>query len=146
MSFNSFAPVLSAQVSREPTGRPRAILGLYSTMPRALTARVFGAGMFTLLLLSYLLRRTKLPCLAACIPLWSLGRLLSRLCREGCGRGAGFFASRICYILDNSANRLALPTQFSEALKLKLFVRRPLLSPIAFRGIGRRDRCTRNLG
>src|SRR5438552_2447384 len=45
ISFNSFAPVLSAHVKREPTGRPRAILGLYSTIPRALTALVFGAGM-----------------------------------------------------------------------------------------------------
>lgn len=52
ISFNSFAPVLSAHVRREPTGRPRAILGRYSTIPRALTARVFGAGMVILLLLS----------------------------------------------------------------------------------------------
>src|SRR2546429_9635458 len=52
MSFNSFAPVLSAHVSRVPTGRPRAILGLYSTIPRALTALVLGAGTSILLLLS----------------------------------------------------------------------------------------------
>src|SRR5713226_115686 len=44
MSFNSLAPVLSAQVIRDPTGRPRATFGRYSIIPRALTARVFGAG------------------------------------------------------------------------------------------------------
>ena len=44
MSFNSLAPVLSAQVSLDPRGSPLAILGRYSTMPLALTARVFGAG------------------------------------------------------------------------------------------------------
>src|SRR3989442_15709374 len=44
MSFNSFAPVLSAQTSLDPIGRPRAILGRYSTIPLALTALVFGAG------------------------------------------------------------------------------------------------------
>src|SRR5205807_1971621 len=62
ISFNSFAPVLSAHVKREPTGRPRAILGLYSTIPRALTALVFGAGMSILPPLSCLSRQTRLPC------------------------------------------------------------------------------------
>jgi hypothetical protein len=62
MSFNSFAPVLSAQVRRVPTGRPRAILGLYSTIPRALTALVLGAGTSILLLLFYLSQRTRLLC------------------------------------------------------------------------------------
>src|SRR5690242_18872381 len=46
MSFNSLAPVLSAQFILAPIGRPRAILGRYSTIPRALTALVFGAGIF----------------------------------------------------------------------------------------------------
>jgi len=45
MSFSSLAPVLSAQVMREPKGRPLAIRGRYSIIPRALTALVFGAGM-----------------------------------------------------------------------------------------------------
>src|SRR5438445_5087679 len=128
MSFNSFAPVLSAQVRREPTGRPRAILGLYSTIPRALTALVFGAGMFTPLLLSYLLRRMKLPCSAACILLWSLGRLLPQLCKEDYGRESCFFASRICYILDNSANRLVPPTRFSGISMVRLFLQRSFRS------------------
>src|SRR5207245_9390881 len=44
MSFNSFAPVLSAQTSLDSIGRPRAILGRYATIPLALTALVFGAG------------------------------------------------------------------------------------------------------
>src|SRR2546422_5754992 len=44
ISFNSLAPVLSAHVILDPTGRPRATLGRYSIIPRALTARVFGAG------------------------------------------------------------------------------------------------------
>ena len=62
ISFSSFAPVLSAQVIREPTGRPLAILGLYSTIPRALTALVFGAGMSTLPLPSCRSLQRRLPC------------------------------------------------------------------------------------
>src|SRR5437879_12833807 len=62
MSFNSFAPVLSAQVRRGPTGSTRATLGLYSTIPRALTALVLGAGTSILLLLFYLSQRTRLLC------------------------------------------------------------------------------------
>ncbi len=44
MIFSSLAPVLSAQAIRDPTGSPLETLGRYSTIPRALTARVFGAG------------------------------------------------------------------------------------------------------
>ena len=45
MTLSSLAPVLSAQVSLLPLGSPLAMRGRYSTMPFALTARVFGAGM-----------------------------------------------------------------------------------------------------
>jgi len=45
MTLSSFAPVLSAHVTLVPLGRPRAMRGRYSTIPLALTARVFGAGM-----------------------------------------------------------------------------------------------------
>ena len=44
MILSSFAPVLSAQFTLHPFGNPRAMRGLYSIIPLALTARVFGPG------------------------------------------------------------------------------------------------------
>src|SRR5437870_12623498 len=127
ISFNSFAPVLSAHVKREPTGRPRAILGLYSTIPRALTALVFGAGMSILPSLSCLSRQTRLPCCAVDTLLWSLYPRLLRRYRVDCGRGSCFFASRIGCISDNSANRLVQLKQSLEILMWRLFLQRLFL-------------------
>ena len=146
ISFNSFAPVLSAHVSREPTGRPRAILGLYSTIPRALTALVFGAGMSTLLLVSYLSLQMKLLCSEVGIPRWSLDRPLLRRCRVDCGRGSCFSSFRICCISDNSASKLAQLTRSSAILTWILSLQRPFLSMRGFRGMGRSDRCTQSWG